>query len=360
MAETILLAGTRKGLFIGRSDAAREEWRWDAPAFPMEEIYSVAIDHRGPVPRLLVGSTSVPFGPQVYWSDDKGATWSESHEGTIHLPPGEDESIERIWQLVPSPAQADVVWAGTQPSALFRSADRGETFELVRSLWDHPHRPEWHAGFGGQANHTIVPHPTNPDIVTVAMSTGGVYRTEDGGASWNPRNRGITADFQPGEPPEFGQCVHKVAVDAGDPDRLYAQNHGGVFRSDDGGGSWIRISGGLPVEFGFPIVAHPRRPGVVYVYPLVADIERFPPSGKAAVWCSEDAGETWHETGPGLPDEVWSVVLRDAFSADNGDPVGLYVGSRHGAIWISNDEGGTWAEVRSNLPDVLCVRAAVV
>lgn len=360
MAETVLLAGTRKGLFIGRSDSARERWQWDAPAFPMEEIYSLAIDPRGDVPRLLVGSTSWHYGPRVCRSDDLGRTWSESHTGTVRFPEEFGESVERVWQLQPSPAEGDVVWAGTQPSALFRSTDRGETFELVRSLWDHPHRPEWGEGFGGQAIHTIVPHATDPDIVTVAMSTGGVYRTEDGGTTWAPHNRGIRTEFLPGPEPEFGQCVHKVAVDAGDPDRLYAQNHGGVFRSDDAGRSWQSISAGLPADFGFPIVAHPRRPGTIYVYPLTADIERFPPAGKPAVWRSQDAGETWEETGPGLPEEAWTVVLRDAFSADQADPVGLYIGTRHGAIWASNDEGGSWAEVRTNLPDVLCVRAAVL
>lgn len=360
MSEAVLLAGTRKGLFIGRSDARREQWHWDAPAFPMEEVYSVAIDTRGDVPRLLVGSTSWHYGPRVCRSDDGGRTWDESHTGTVRFPEDFGESVERIWQLQPSPADGGVVWAGTQPSALFRSSDRGESFELVRSLWDHPHRPQWAAGAGGQAIHTIAPHPTDPDIVTVAMSTGGVYRTEDGGESWTPHNHGIRTDFLPGPEPEFGQCVHKVAVDAGDPDRLYAQNHGGVFRSDDGGDNWTSISKGLPADFGFPIVAHPRVPGTVYVYPLTADIERFPPSGKPAVWRSRDAGETWEETGPGLPEEAWTVVLRDGFSTDQADPVGLYVGTRHGAIWVSNDEGGSWAEVRTNLPDVLCIRAAVL
>lgn len=361
MASTVLLAGTRKGLFIGRSDGAREHWEWDPPAFPMEEIYSVAIDRRSESPRLLVGATNWHFGPQVYRSDDLGRTWAEPVQGSVRFPADLGDSVERVWQLQPSPADGGVVWAGTQPSALFRSDDRGETFELVRSLWDHPHRPEWQAGFGGQAIHTIVPHPTDPDIVTVAMSTGGVYRSIDRGASWTPRNRGIVTDFLPGEePPEFGQCVHKVAIDAGDPDRLYAQNHGGVFRSDDGGGSWVSISEGLPADFGFPIVAHPHRPGTVYVYPLTADIERFPPGGKPAVWRSDDAGQTWRETGPGLPVEAWTVVLRDGFSADNADPAGLYIGTRHGSIWVSNDEGGNWAEVRTNLPDVLTVRAATL
>jgi photosystem II stability/assembly factor-like uncharacterized protein len=151
-----------------------------------------------------------------------------------------------------------------------------------------------------------------------------------------------------------------VAVDAGDPDRLYAQNHGGVFRSDDAGRSWTRIDAGLPADFGFPIVAHPHRPGVVYVYPLISGEERFSPGGKPAVWRSEDAGESWEEISHGLPPEAWTVVLRDGFTADRADPVGLYVGTRHGAIWVSNDEGSTWVEVRTNMPDVLCVRAAVV
>jgi photosystem II stability/assembly factor-like uncharacterized protein len=359
MSDTVLLAGTRKGLFIGRSDADRERWTWDAPVFPMEEIYSTAIDTRGPVPRLLVGSTSVPYGPQVFRSDDLGRSWDETPGGTIRFPQDTGAAVERVWQLQPSPADGTVVWAGTQPSALFRSDDRGETFALVRSLWDHPHRPHWQAGYGGQAIHTIVPHPTDPDIVTVAMSTGGVYRSEDGGASWTPHNRGITAEFMPEQEPEFGQCVHKIAVDAGDPDRLYAQNHGGVFRSDDAGRRWVSIADGLPADFGFPIVAHPRRPGTVYVFPLTADIERFPPGGKPAVWRSDDAGQTWSETGPGLPPETWTVVLRDAFTADAADPAGLYVGTRHGSLWASNDEGGGWGEIRAGLPDVCCLRAAV-
>lgn len=361
MSQALLLVGTRKGLFIGRSDAAREVWTWDTPAFGMEEVYSVAIDTRGPAPRLLAGTTHMAFGPRVCRSDDLGRTWDESQHGAVRLPEELGESVERVWQLQPSPAEGGVVWAGTQPSALFRSDDRGETFGLVRSLWDHPHRPQWAAGFGGQAIHTIVPHPTDPDVVTVAMSTGGVYRSEDRGETWVPHNRGIRTDFLPGEePPEFGQCVHKVAVDAGDPDRLYAQNHGGVFRSDDAGESWVPISAGLPADFGFPIVAHPHRPGTIYVFPLTADIERFPPGGKPAVWRSDDAGETWHETGPGLPPEAWTVVLRDAFSADAAEPAGLYVGTRHGALWASNDEGATWAEIRTGLPDVCTVRAAVV
>ena len=212
--------------------------------------------------------------------------------------------MERVWQIQPGgAAEPDVVYAGTQPSALFRSEDRGESFELVRSLWDHPHREQWSAGFGGQAIHTIVPHPTEPQQITVAMSTGGVYRSYDGGDSWNPANVGIKAYFFPDPWPEFGQCVHKVASHPRTPDRLFAQNHHGVYRSDDGGDAWVSIADGLPADFGFPIVVHPHQPDTVYVFPLVADGERFPPRGQARVWRSTDAGDTWTPSAAGLPDQ---------------------------------------------------------
>lgn len=361
MATTVLLVGTRKGLWIAESDAERSDWKWGRPHFPMEEIFSVSIDTRGDVPRLLAGATSPHWGPQVYRSDDLGLTWEETPGGAIRFPEDTGSSLERVWQLRPGPDdQPGVVYAGTEPSALFVSKDSGETFELVRGLWDHPHRPLWQPGGGGQAIHTVLPHPTDSNRITVAMSTGGVYSTADAGASWNPFNRGIGAEFMPGEQPEWGQCVHKIARDAGDPDRLYAQNHGGVYRSDDSGKSWKSITAGLPGDFGFPIVAHPHTPGVIYVFPLVADIERFPPGSKPLVWRSDDAGQTWRETGPGLPEEAFTSVLRDAFTHDGAEQAGLYLGTRHGAVWISNDEGNHWEEIRANLPDVLCVRAATV
>jgi hypothetical protein len=227
---------------------------------------------------------------------------------------------------------------------------------LVRGLWNHPHRPTWEPGAGGGAVHTVLPDPAT-GRVTVAMSTGGVYVSEDGATGWEPRNRGISAVFLPG-PPEYGQCVHKVAVDAGDPARMYAQNHVGVFRTDDGGGSWTSIAEGLPADFGFPIAASPSTPGTAWVVPLVADVQRVPPDGRLRVHRTRDAGGTWAEVGDGLPDAAWTTVLRDAFCVDEGDPTGVYVGTRDGCVYASADEGDTFTLVADHLPDVLVVRAA--
>jgi hypothetical protein len=361
MTEAMLLVGTKKGLWIGRSDETRRKWTWSEPEFLMQGIYATGIDTRGDTPRLFVGGTSEHFGPGVYRSDDLGHTWTETMGATVKFPEGLGASVERVWQIQPGPeSEPDVVYAGTQPSALFRSADRGESFELVRSLWDHPHRPEWDAGFGGQAIHTIVPHPQDRQKLTVAMSTGGVYQTSDAGNSWNPANKGIKAYFFPDPWPEFGQCVHKVAAHPARPDRMFAQNHHGVYRSDDAGGQWVSIADGLPADFGFPIVVHPHDPDTVFVFPLTADSERIPPGGRARVWRSGDAGNTWTESSAGLPDHFFAGVMRDAMTADNADQTGLYVGARDGCVFLSLDDGDTWTEIVEHLPDVLSIRAAVV
>jgi len=253
------------------------------------------------------------------------------------------------------------VYAGTQPSALFRSTDRGETFEMVRSLWDHPHREQWGAGYGGQAIHTILPGVTDPNAMSVAMSTGGVYQTSDGGQSWAPANVGVKAYFLPDPWPEFGQCVHKVARHPDRPERMFIQNHHGVYRTDDGGAHWTSIADGLPSDFGFPIAVDPHDPDSVYVFPLVADAERIPPGGRPRVWRSDDAGETWTELSKGLPEDgFYAGVMRDALTVDTSDPTGVYFGSRDGSVFASNDRGESWTLVVEHLPDVMCVRAAVL
>jgi len=358
---TILLVGTRKGLWIGASDDARDDWSWTGPHFNMEEVYSGLVDTREGAPRILIGAASSWLGPQVWRSDDLGESWQETPNGAVRFPEDTGATLARVWQLAPG-AKDGVVYAGTEPGAIFRSDDRGETFSLERALWDHPHREQWQAGFGGQAFHTILPHPTDPDKVTVAMSTGGVYRTSDRGATWAPANTGIKAEFMPGDIqyPEFGQCVHKVARDSADPERLYLQNHGGVYRSDDGADSWTSIADGLPSDFGFPVVAHPRTPGTLYLFPLGGADGRFPVDGRCLVWRSRDAGATWEGLGKGLPELFYAAVMRDAMCVDDGDPVGVYAGSRDGTVFASPDEGDTWEVLAEHLPDVLCVRAATV
>jgi len=195
----------------------------------------------------------------------------------------------------------------------------------------------------------------------VAMSTGGVYRTADGGATWNASNRGIKASFMPDPEPEFGQCVHKVAMHPANPDRYFLQHHGGVYRTHDAGTTWARIDAALPADFGFPVAVHPHRPDTAYIVPLVADMHRMPPGDLLRVWRTDDAGETWTELSKGLPDAPsYATVLRDAMCTDDADPAGIYFGSRTGEVYVSPDEGDSWLGVAAHLPDVLCVRAAQV
>jgi hypothetical protein len=357
MTDTLLLAGTRKGLMLARRRGG--SWHTEPLALPMTAVYAVAIDTRRPTPRLFASATSEHWGPTVLHSDDLGASWTEPDHAPVAFPADVDASLGRVWQIQPATAnEPGVVYAGTEPSALFRSEDGGVTYTLVRGLWDHPHRPMWGAGAGGQAVHTIITHPADPARILVGMSSGGVYRTYDGGRSWSPSNTGIKATFLPEDQryPEFGQCVHKIARDAVDPERLYLQNHNGVYRSDDWGGRWTSIADGLPGEFGFPVVADPHRADHAYLFPLVSDGSRFTPESRFRVYGTADAGETWAEVGSGLPEsDFYSLVLRDAFTADAADPLGLYLGTRSGELYAGGERG--WQRVASNLPDILSVRA---
>ena len=357
---TVLLAvGTRKGLWLFRSDD-RRTWTSDGPHFLMQETAAVAIDTRSSTPRIYAGVMSWHWGPTLAWSDDLGATWHETENAAIRFPDDTGEALGRVWQIQPDTAdRPDVVWAGCEPTSLWRSDDRGETFSLVRGLWDHPHRKDWAPGFGGAAVHTIVPDAASSKV-TVAMSTGGVYASDDGAEGWAPRNRGIHVSFSPDEYPEYGQCVHKVAVDAGDPQRMYLQNHHGVYRSDDGGGQWVSIADGLPSDFGFFVLGSPTTPGTAWVMPLEADARRIPVGGRMRVYRTTDAGASWEEQGEGLPDSSYTVVLRDAACVDPLSPTGLYLGTRDGVVYASADDGASWQVVADHLPDVLSVRAAVV
>ncbi len=358
---TLLMIGTRKGLFLARSED-RAAWAIEGPAFAMNAVYAVALDTRRETPRLLVGADSEHWGPSVFHSDDLGATWEETEGGAMRFPAETGAALTRAWQLQPAGAdQPDVVYAGVEPAALFRSDDGGATYSLVEGLWDHPHRPEWQPGGGGLCLHTIVPHPTDADRMLVAVSAAGAYRTEDGGKSWQASNTGIHAWHEPDPHPEFGQCVHKIARNPARPEEMFLQNHGGVYRSRDGGETWAEIHEGLPATFGFPMVAHPHTPGTAYAFPLVADAYRMPPEDRLRVYRTTDAGDSWHALDAGLPEEpVYASVLRDAMCADDEDPAGVYVGTRGGDVFGSADEGETWASVARYLPDVLSLRAARV
>ncbi len=362
MTNVLLAVGTKKGLFVGQRSAG--DWEFTGPHFPMQAVYSAGIDTRGARPRLLVGADSSHWGPSVFRSDDLGESWHEPARPAVRFPEDTGTSLERVWQLQPAGSDAPgVVYAGTEPGALFRSRDGGESFELVRALWDHPQRGEWGAGYGGQAVHTVVTDPRTADSVTVAVSTGGVYRTADGGDTWEASNSGVRAEFLPEgqQYPEFGQCVHKIAQDPADADRLYLQNHGGVYRSDDGGAAWSEIGKGLPADFGFAIATHPRRGGVAYVFPVNDGSDRYAPGYRCRVYRTEDAGLSWSPLHDGLPEgNHYGIVLRDALRTDDNDPAGVYFGTRNGEVYASADEGDTWRQIASHLPDVLCVRAAVV
>ena len=364
MGLAILLIGTRKGLMIARSTDDRRTWTTNDFQFLNQEVYSVAVDTRHDPPRIFAGVGSGHWGPLLTYSDDLGASWTEPKEPPIGFPEGSDASVARVWQIQPATAdQPDVVYAGVEPHALFRSDDRGESFALVEGLWQHPHRPSWMPGGGGACLHTVLVHPTDPDDVMVVMSAAGVYRTRDGGASWEPANRGIQAAYLPEDQrfPVFGQCVHKVAYHPDRPQRLFAQNHFGVYRSDDRGGSWTAIESGLPSNFGFSLVVHPHQPDTIYNFPLQADAERFPPEAKCRVYRSENAGASWEPLSAGLPkDPYYAAVLRDAMVADSADPAGVYFGTRLGEVYASRDGGDGWSMIASHLPDVLSLRVAEV
>ncbi len=357
--QTVLAIGTKKGLWLATSED-RTNWTLSRPQFLMQEVPSVGIDTRDGRTRIMVGVRSEHWGPTVAHSDDLGTSWTEPENGAIRFPEDTGAALERIWQIQPdSRDRPGVVWAGCEPISVWKSTDGGERFELNRGLWDHPHRSEWGAGYGGPAAHSILPSPAD-DTVHIAMSTGGVYRTTDGGSSWEARNHGISAYFMPDPTPEFGQCVHKIARDSKDAKRLYAQNHHGVYRSDDGADSWVSIADGLPADFGFVMMAHPSRSGTAWVIPMKADAERIPPDGRLAVHRTDDGGSTWTRSDAGLPKAEYNTVLRDAAAVDSSDPAGVYFGTRGGTVYASADEGGSFAEVVSHLPDVLCVRAAKV
>jgi photosystem II stability/assembly factor-like uncharacterized protein len=356
----LVLIGTRKGAFILEGDPARREspdaWTLRGPFCDGWPVNHVALD---PATGTVYAAASNPwFGPAVWRSEDLGATWTHSSAG-LEFPDG--SAVAGLWHITPADG---VLHLGVEPAALFRSTDRGASWSLVRGLWDHPSRPTWVGGAGGLILHTILVHPDDPRRLFVAISSAGVFATEDDGATWEPRNRGVRADYMPEDQryPEIGQCVHKVAFAAGRPDRLYQQNHCGQYRSDDAGRSWVSLEAGLPSEFGFGVLAHPRDPETAYVIPLSSpERGRSMPDARMAVWRTRDAGATWSDLRSGLPQEGAHLgVLREGMAGDELEPFGIYVGTSTGQLFASTDEGTTWRRLADLLPGILSVETALV
>ncbi|HEU4723537.1 MAG TPA: exo-alpha-sialidase [Gemmatimonadaceae bacterium] len=359
--DVMVLVGTTKGAFIFTSTASRRRWRVDGPHFPGEAVYSLAFDQRGGRFRLLAGVHSNHWGATIRTSDDFGRTWTDAERQAVRFPESSGLSLAQVWQIVPGrPEEPDVVWCGVEPAALFRSDDAGVSWSPVEGLLTHEHRPRWQPGGGGLCLHTIVLDPSNPQRMGIAISTAGFYRTDDGGATWRARNTGVRAVFLPDQHPEFGQCVHKVTHHRSRPERLFLQNHWGLYRSDDWGDSWQDIANGVPSDFGFPMVIHPADPDSAWIVPLESDEFRCTPDGKLRVYRTRNAGESWQPLAHGLPqDGAYETVLRDALAVDTLERPGVYFGTRSGKLFGSADEGETWAALADGLPPVIAVKTAV-
>ncbi|MGH7724552.1 MAG: WD40/YVTN/BNR-like repeat-containing protein [Candidatus Eiseniibacteriota bacterium] len=360
--DVLVLVGTMKGAFIFRSSPARAKWDRGGPYFPGHAVYAMAYDARAGRHRLWAGTGSMHWGAVLRTSDNFGRTWTNPEQANVKFPEDTGLSLKNIWQIKPGRAsEPDVLYAGVEPASLFRSDDAGKTWSLVRGLHDHPHRAKWEPGGGGLCLHTILLDPANRDRMFIAISTGGVYRTDDGGRTWQVQNKGVRAEFLPDKYPEFGQCVHKVVQNPKRPERLFLQNHWGLYRSDDAAGQWKDIANGVPSDFGFAMVAHPHDPEVVYILPLESDEFRCTPEGKLRVYRSRNAGKSWEPLSRGLPQkEAYETVLRDGMEADELNPAGLYFGTRSGKLFGSRDGGASWTQMAEGLPPVVCVKTATV
>jgi photosystem II stability/assembly factor-like uncharacterized protein len=382
--DVLILAGTMKGAFVLRSDRERRQWEVGGPYFPGRAIYAMLYDDRNGRSRLWAAVNSSFWGSYLSSSDDFGKTWTEPEAYGIKFPQQESAptatmqdanpgarpaadgnvSLKQIWQIaLGHPDEPDTLYAGVEPAALFKSTDAGATWSLVKGLHDHPHRSQWMPGGGGLCLHTILPDPSNRQRLFVAISTGGVYRTDDGGENWQPRNQGVRAQFLPPDQrfPEWGQCVHKIVSHPSKPQRLFLQNHWGLYRSENGGDSWTDIANGVPSDFGFAMEVDPNNADSVFIVPLESDEFRCTPEGKLNIYRTQNAGESWEAMGQGLPQEnAMETVLRDGLSADGLTPTGIYFGTRSGKLFGSTDSGESWNAILESLPPVVCVKAAVV
>jgi hypothetical protein len=365
-----LLVGTRKGAFVMTSDAGREDWEIVGPLFGGWEIYHMKESPVDPN-RLYASQSSGWFGQIIQRSDDGGITWAtmgndfqyagitETHQwydGTQH-----PWKFARVWHLEPSLTDPDTVYAGVEDAGLFRTQDGGKTWHELAGLRQHQSGPLWQPGAGGMCLHTILLDPGIPDRILIAISAAGVFRSDDAGETWSPKNQGLRSEFIPDPNAEVGHCVHRIASHPARPDVLFMQKHWDVMRSDNAGETWHEVSGNLPSDFGFPIAVHAHEPDTIYVVPIKSDGEHYPPDGKLRVYRSRSGGNEWEALTTGLPQKHCYVnVLREAMAVDTLDSCGIYFGTTGGQVYASADSGDTWRTVARDLPSVLSVEVMVV
>jgi hypothetical protein len=363
----VVLVGTVKGLFFFESDLNRREWKLGGPSLAGWEVYSILGDNRHG-PRLYAGASHFVYGPTVRISDDLGQTWRQVDHGPAY---GEESgfALKRVWQLAPGHvSQPDTLLAGVEEAGLFVSQDRGETWREFSALTSHPSRSSWFPGAGGMCAHTVLVHPDNPNRIWVGISAVGVFRTDDGGVTWQARNQGL-GHIGTGQPDmEVGYCVHKMVLDPVDPDTLYMQEHTGVFVSHDGGDSWATMETGLPgdrlhhpemMPFGFPMVA--TQTGDVFVAPLESDELRTTIGGCLDIYRRGRSDDAWRKAGTLSPDEPrFTSVLRDAMATDGLAQEGLYVGTTGGEVYTSLDLGATWQRLPAQLPRIATVKTWIL
>jgi hypothetical protein len=365
MSQVRMLVGTRKGAFVLNADGRRRDWKVDGPYFGGWEVYHVKGSAVDP-DRIYASQSTSWFGQLIQRSDDGGRTWApvsnnfeydgvagthQWYDGTPH--PWE---FARVWHLEPSPTDRETVYAGVEDAALFRSVDGGLEWTELSGLRGHGSGPSWQPGGGGMCLHTVLLDPSDADRILVAISAAGVFRSLDGGSTWEPVNRGLKSEGIPDPAAEVGHCVHRIASHPSRPNVLFMQKHWDVMRSDDGADSWVEVSGNLPTDFGFPIDVHAHEPETVYVVPITSDSEHYPPEGKLRVYRSRSGGNEWEPLTDGLPQSNCYVnVLRDAMTVDSLDPCGVYFGTTGGQVYASADAGDRWEPIVRDLPAVLSV-----
>jgi photosystem II stability/assembly factor-like uncharacterized protein len=387
MSKVRVLVGTRKGAFVLSSDGKREKWEVSGPHFAGWEIYHLKGSPADPN-KLYASQTSGWFGQIIQTSDDGGKTWHQPGSAPgEQLEPGKavgesnkfvyDASPEtgkpltthqwydgtqhpwefkRVWHLEPSLTEPDTVYAGIEDAALFRSTDGAKTWKELPGLRGNDTGPRWQPGAGGMCLHTILLDPKNPKRIYIAISAAGAFRTDDGGKSWKPINRGLKSQYIPDPNAEVGHCVHHVTMHGSRPNTLFMQKHWDVMRSDDAGDNWHEISGNLPTDFGFVIDVHAHEPETVYVVPIKSDSEHFPMDGKLRVYRSRTGGNEWEPLSKGLPQsDCYVNVLRDAMAVDSLESCGVYFGTTGGQVYASPDAGNNWAPIVRDLPAVLSV-----